>query len=179
MMRGTLGNMALGTTLDHEGIGIIEEVGRNVRNLHSGNRTLISSAISCGDCSYRRSGYTAQCGSAHMTAMRWSRSASRRANSSTGSPSRCASSSICASSMPVHAATGESRSRRLRHALSRVACSRNLRSRGSSPASIRDVSRSGSLLCCRRRNDGYDLVFFHRRLKCLVILDLTPCLDDV
>jgi threonine dehydrogenase-like Zn-dependent dehydrogenase len=65
MVRGTLGGMVPGTILGHEGIGMIEEVGRSVRNLRKGDRVLIPSTISCGFCSYCRSGYTAQCDTAN------------------------------------------------------------------------------------------------------------------
>lgn len=65
MVRGTLGGMVPGTILGHEGIGIVEEVGRSVRNLRQGDRVLIPSTISCGYCSYCRSGHTAQCDNAN------------------------------------------------------------------------------------------------------------------
>lgn len=61
MVRGTLGGMVPGTILGHEGVGIVEEIGSNVRNLRRGSRVLIPSTISCGACSYCRGGYTAQC----------------------------------------------------------------------------------------------------------------------
>jgi len=65
MIRGTLGGMQPGTVLGHEGVGIVEEVGRGVRNLRRGSRVLIPSTISCGACSYCRAGYTAQCDTAN------------------------------------------------------------------------------------------------------------------
>ncbi|MGF6545513.1 threonine dehydrogenase-like Zn-dependent dehydrogenase [Paraburkholderia youngii] len=65
MARGTLGEMEPGTILGHEGLGIVEEVGRSVRNLRQGDRVLIPSTISCGFCSYCRAGYTAQCDTAN------------------------------------------------------------------------------------------------------------------
>ncbi|NKJ50863.1 glutathione-dependent formaldehyde dehydrogenase [Burkholderia sp. SG-MS1] len=65
MVRGTLGDMVPGTILGHEGIGMIQEVGRSVRNLRKGDRVLIPSTISCGFCSYCRAGYTAQCDTAN------------------------------------------------------------------------------------------------------------------
>ncbi|RZF26336.1 glutathione-dependent formaldehyde dehydrogenase [Paraburkholderia sp. UYCP14C] len=65
MVRGTLGEMQPGTILGHEGLGIVEEVGRSVRNLRRGDRVLIPSTISCGFCSYCRAGYTAQCDTAN------------------------------------------------------------------------------------------------------------------
>jgi threonine dehydrogenase-like Zn-dependent dehydrogenase len=65
MVRGTLPGMQPGTILGHEGVGIIEEVGKGVRNLRRGDRVLIPSTISCGACSYCRTGYTAQCDNAN------------------------------------------------------------------------------------------------------------------
>lgn len=61
MVRGTMTGMKPGTILGHEGLGIIEEVGRDVRNLRVGDRVLIPSTIACGACSYCRAGYQAQC----------------------------------------------------------------------------------------------------------------------
>jgi threonine dehydrogenase-like Zn-dependent dehydrogenase len=61
MVRGTLPGMKPGTILGHEGVGIVEELGKNVRNLVVGDRVVICSTIACGACSYCRAGYTAQC----------------------------------------------------------------------------------------------------------------------
>ncbi len=61
MIRGTFAGMKPGTILGHEGVGIVEEVGANVRNLNVGDRVVIPSTISCGFCSYCRSGYYSQC----------------------------------------------------------------------------------------------------------------------
>jgi threonine dehydrogenase-like Zn-dependent dehydrogenase len=65
MIRGTLPGMQPGTILGHEGVGIIEQVGKGVRNFKAGDRVLIPSTISCGACSYCRKGYTAQCDTAN------------------------------------------------------------------------------------------------------------------
>lgn len=65
MIRGTMPGMRPGTVLGHEGVGIVEEVGRNVRNLKRGDRVVIPSTIACGSCSYCRSGYFAQCDTAN------------------------------------------------------------------------------------------------------------------
>jgi threonine dehydrogenase-like Zn-dependent dehydrogenase len=65
MVRGTLPGMKPGTILGHEGVGVIEEIGKGVRNFKRGDRVLIPSTISCGFCSYCRRGYTAQCDEAN------------------------------------------------------------------------------------------------------------------
>lgn len=57
MVRGTMPGMEPGTILGHEGVGIVEEVGSNVRNLRPGDRVVIGSTIACGYCAYCRSGY--------------------------------------------------------------------------------------------------------------------------
>ncbi|HEX8437249.1 zinc-dependent alcohol dehydrogenase [Archangium sp.] len=60
-VRGTFPGMRPGTILGHEGVGVVEAVGRDVRNLRAGDRVVIPSTIACGTCSYCRSGYYAQC----------------------------------------------------------------------------------------------------------------------
>lgn len=65
LVRGTLGGMEAGTILGHEGVGIVEEVGKKVRNLVPGDRVVIGSTIGCGTCSYCRAGYYAQCDKAN------------------------------------------------------------------------------------------------------------------
>lgn len=65
MVRGTVGEMMSGTILGHEGVGIVEEVGRGVRNFRPGDRVVIPSTIGCGYCSYCRAGYFAQCDNAN------------------------------------------------------------------------------------------------------------------
>lgn len=61
MVRGTMPGMKKGTILGHEGVGIVEEIGEQVRNLEIGDRVIIPSTIACGYCSYCRAGYFAQC----------------------------------------------------------------------------------------------------------------------
>ncbi len=65
MIRGTMPGMVPGTVMGHEGIGVIEEVGKGVRNLKPGDRVVIPSTIGCGYCSYCRDGYYAQCDNAN------------------------------------------------------------------------------------------------------------------
>jgi len=65
MIRGTMAGMKEGTILGHEGVGVVEEVGEDVRNLRPGDRVVIPSTIGCGYCSYCRAGYFAQCDNAN------------------------------------------------------------------------------------------------------------------
>jgi threonine dehydrogenase-like Zn-dependent dehydrogenase len=65
MIRGTMAGMSEGTILGHEGVGVVEEVGPQVRNLQEGDRVVIPSTIGCGYCSYCRAGYFAQCDNAN------------------------------------------------------------------------------------------------------------------
>ncbi len=67
MVRGTMEGMKPGTILGHEGVGIVEEVGKEVRNFRPGDRVVICSTIACGYCSYCRSGYYSQCDNANPT----------------------------------------------------------------------------------------------------------------
>lgn len=70
MVRGSLPGMEPGTILGHEGIGIVEAVGKNCRNLRIGDRVVIPSTIACGNCSYCRAGYFSQCDTANPNGKR-------------------------------------------------------------------------------------------------------------
>ena len=65
MVRGTLVGMRPGTILGHEGVGVVEEVGPDARNLNVGDRVVIPSTVGCGFCAYCRAGYYAQCDNAN------------------------------------------------------------------------------------------------------------------
>ena len=64
-VRGTMSGMKEGTILGHEGVGVVEQLGADVRNFDIGDRVVVCSTISCGACSYCRAGYTAQCDKAN------------------------------------------------------------------------------------------------------------------
>src|SRR3954470_1741752 len=64
-IRGTLTGMKPGTVLGHEAVGVVEECGKDVRNLRKGDRVVVPSTICCGYCAYCRAGYQAQCDVAH------------------------------------------------------------------------------------------------------------------
>ncbi|HEY0840052.1 MAG TPA: zinc-dependent alcohol dehydrogenase [Vulgatibacter sp.] len=61
MLRGTMPGMVPGTIFGHEGVGVIEELGSDVRNFNPGDRVVICSTLGCGSCSYCRAGYYSQC----------------------------------------------------------------------------------------------------------------------
>lgn len=65
MVRGTMPDMVPGTVLGHEGVGVVETVGTEVRAFVPGDRVVIPSTICCGTCSYCRAGYTSQCDNAN------------------------------------------------------------------------------------------------------------------
>jgi threonine dehydrogenase-like Zn-dependent dehydrogenase len=70
MVRGTMAGMSEGTVLGHEGVGVIEALGADVRNFGIGDRVVIPSTIACGNCSYCREGLYAQCDRANPNGKR-------------------------------------------------------------------------------------------------------------
>lgn len=65
LVRGTVPGMREGTVLGHEAVGVVEEVGDQVRGFSPGDRVVVCSTIGCGSCSYCRAGYFAQCDTAN------------------------------------------------------------------------------------------------------------------
>jgi threonine dehydrogenase-like Zn-dependent dehydrogenase len=70
MIRGTLPGMKPGTVLGHEAVGVVEDVGDEVRNFDQGDRVVVPSTIGCGYCVYCRAGYFAQCDNANPNGKR-------------------------------------------------------------------------------------------------------------
>jgi threonine dehydrogenase-like Zn-dependent dehydrogenase len=56
-VRRTVPGVEPATILGHEGVGVVEELGQDVRNFKVGDRVVIPSTIACGYCSYCRSAY--------------------------------------------------------------------------------------------------------------------------
>src|SRR5260221_2124502 len=69
-IRGTVPGMRPGEIIGHEGVGVVEEVGRDIRNFKSGDRVLLSAVLGCGSCAYCRRGYFAQCDNVNPTGSR-------------------------------------------------------------------------------------------------------------
>src|SRR4029077_19728797 len=61
LVRGTVPGVQPGMILGHEGVGVVAEVGSDVRNMAIGDRVIIPSTIACGYCAYCRAGYYSQC----------------------------------------------------------------------------------------------------------------------
>ena len=64
-VRGTASGVRPGTILGHEGVGVVEDLGPDVRNFERGDRVVIASSIACGYCVYCRADYFAQCDNAN------------------------------------------------------------------------------------------------------------------
>ena len=62
---GTLPGVKSGTILGHEGVGVVEEIGSEVKQFNTGDRVIVPSTISCGNCEYCLKGITAQCDNAN------------------------------------------------------------------------------------------------------------------
>ncbi len=65
MIRGTISHMKKGTILGHEGVGVVEKVGKLVKNFRVGDRVIVPSTIACGDCDYCKQELYSQCDKAN------------------------------------------------------------------------------------------------------------------
>lgn len=54
ILKGDVPSCMPGTTLGHEGVGIVEEVGASVTSFKAGDNVLISCVSACGQCEYCR-----------------------------------------------------------------------------------------------------------------------------
>jgi alcohol dehydrogenase len=61
ILKGDVPEVRSGTTLGHEGVGIIEEAGSAVTNFKKGDHVLISCISSCGKCEYCKKGMYSHC----------------------------------------------------------------------------------------------------------------------
>ncbi|WP_226998846.1 zinc-dependent alcohol dehydrogenase family protein [Flavisolibacter tropicus] len=61
IIKGKVPDVKPGTTLGHEGVGIVQEVGTAVRNFKKGDHVLISCITSDGTCEYCKKGMYAHC----------------------------------------------------------------------------------------------------------------------
>ena len=64
-VRGTFSGVATGQILGHEGVGIVERVGAEVRTIKVGQRVIIPSTVGCGHCQFCEQGFFAQCDNAN------------------------------------------------------------------------------------------------------------------
>jgi alcohol dehydrogenase len=62
ILKGGVPSVAVGRTLGHEGVGVVEQVGSVVSGFKVGDRALISSVTSCGTCGPCREGMSSRCG---------------------------------------------------------------------------------------------------------------------
>lgn len=60
-IRGTVGPMEKGTIIGHEAVGIVEQVGTQVRNFRPGDRVIVPSTVACGYCRMCRNSNYSQC----------------------------------------------------------------------------------------------------------------------
>ncbi|CAG9294956.1 zinc-dependent alcohol dehydrogenase family protein [Celerinatantimonas diazotrophica] len=61
IIKGDVPEVESGTTLGHEGIGIVESVGSSVSHFKVGDKVIISCITSCGSCRYCKKGLPAHC----------------------------------------------------------------------------------------------------------------------
>ncbi len=65
IVRGNVPEMLPGTILGHEGVGVIEDLGEDIRNFEIGDRVLLCPTLACGACRQCRRGHYAHCAHAN------------------------------------------------------------------------------------------------------------------
>lgn len=61
ILKGDVPAVTDGRILGHEAVGTVESVGSGVKNVHPGDRVLVSCITACGSCRYCRDGMYGQC----------------------------------------------------------------------------------------------------------------------
>jgi len=61
ILHGGVPSVAAGRIIGHEGVGVVEAVGKSVRRFRAGDRVLISCITSCGSCENCRRGIPSNC----------------------------------------------------------------------------------------------------------------------
>jgi S-(hydroxymethyl)glutathione dehydrogenase/alcohol dehydrogenase len=61
LIHGNVPNMPVDFIIGHEPVGIVEEVGPEVKDLKKGDRVIVPFNVACGECDYCKSGLTSQC----------------------------------------------------------------------------------------------------------------------
>ena len=61
LIHGMVPNLPEGYIIGHEPMGIVEEVGSNVKKVKKGDRVIIPFTIGCGECYYCETGLVSQC----------------------------------------------------------------------------------------------------------------------
>jgi threonine dehydrogenase-like Zn-dependent dehydrogenase len=64
-VRGTFAGLRDGQILGHEGVGIVESIGPEVKSIPVGQRVIIPSTVGCGECQFCRRELYAQCDNAN------------------------------------------------------------------------------------------------------------------
>ena len=65
LIHGMIPNMPENFIIGHEPIGIVEEIGPEVKKVKKGDRVIVPFNISCGHCWYCENGFTSQCDEAN------------------------------------------------------------------------------------------------------------------
>ena len=61
ILKGDVPTVTDGRILGHEGVGVVEEVGKAVSNFHKGDEVLISCITACGKCEFCKKGMYSHC----------------------------------------------------------------------------------------------------------------------